>query len=300
MGWKQGDGTGVRWAAVLAVLGLGLVSGCGGDDTSLDGTSAEAEAEVETETEVEAEPTEDTASTAESTPTTAGAATTVESAPSTTEPAGEAPEGAVPLASVLTSGSGEPQTIEAGRYSDGALTGPGVLAVDEPVDAVWYEEGAILILRDPSWAEDFRGALFLSAPLGVIPPEEAGTHQPHEPAVPDVAVALPDDLGAYLGSIEQVEIVTSGSIEAAGSTATWYDVTVADGSETFDCNRPEQCVGLLAQPNGVSVFQIGATYRIYELEALPGLVAWAGLPGDVDASDMAVFDDLLADLATAG
>ena len=242
---------------------------------------------------------DDSSATTQTSPSTTTTSTTT-APPSTTSTTIE-PEGGEPteLAAVLDDLT-DPIELAPGRYTDQALTSIGQLDLAEPALALWYED-SVFIMRDAAWGEGREaGNLTFMAPLGVMPPEQAGIHQPHEPAVPDTAVPVPADLGAWLESIEQVEIRESGSFTTAAGNATWYDFIVPDDAQTFDCGFHPSCIGLIAGPGGVWVYRTGVDYRLYQFDGLPGLVAIAQAPPEQSETVVAGADEILAGLGTRG
>lgn len=230
------------------------------------------------------------------TPTTESSTTTAPpSTVSTTEaPAQEPTE----LATVLDVGGGA-RELAADLYVDQALTSIGQLDLVESIDVLFYED-SILITRDASLDDEVLGEVIFMAPFGVMPPEQAGIHQPHEPPVPDTAVPVPDDLGAWLESIEQVEITSTGSVDVAAGSATWYDFIVSDGAQTFDCGFHPTCIGLVAMPGGVWVYLTGEQYRLYQVDTLPGLLVVARTTPEDSATVFARSDEVVAGLGTRG
>lgn len=278
--------------AYLAVLALTcvLLAGCGSTGDG-DEQAEPAASNQSTSSPTSSQPVDTAAPTTE--PSTAEPSTTAppSSIASTTT---EAPEPEpTDLAAVLDDGDDPPELLP-GRYVDAALTAAGQLDVVEPID-VMHHDDRVVVLRHPAWDED-AGVISLLAPVGVMPPDQAGIHQPHEPAVPDAAVEVPADLSAWLESIEQVEITATGMLEIAAGNASWSDFVIRDDAATFDCGFHPTCVGLVASPGGVWAFRSGVDYRLYEVDSLPGLLVIAQAPPAASPTVFADADGVLVGL----
>ena len=296
---------GSRRTWILAAVIALFVAACGGGEAAQDDDGASVDADTgdaeTTEEDAAAAPVTDDGEATQEAP---AVTTTETSVPEEDEPETTAMgdgEAAVPLelSDVIEAELPERQPLGPGRYRDDVLTSRAVLEVDDALDVAYYDSG-LLVLRQPAWGEGDRRGVLVTAAVGVMPPEQAGIHQPHEPAIPETVVAVPDDLGSWLTSIEQIELLDSTPIELAGGPATVHEFSVREDSQTFDCNRPNPCVGLISSTNGVHVFQVGLTFRLYEFDDLPGLVAWGVAQGEIDDATATEFDDIVGNLRPAG
>lgn len=234
------------WAA-LCVIGL-LAVGCGG--------------------EVSQEP----AGTQATTNTTVTESTTTSQAPTTTtdsstETTADQPISAEPLEGVIGgTASGAGWAVEPGTYSatfDGRSV---ILDIDE---AITYLEGQGRLdftelgpvrTGAPEW-------VMLGTFVGVVPPEEAGRHAPHDPVVPAYTAALPDDLGGFLGTIAQLRVQDAGQLEGDGFTARAWDIVVDPSlGTTFQCFLGDCVSVLVSEYGGVYVFGDDASARVWQFE----------------------------------
>ena len=147
-------------------------------------------------------------------------------------------------------------------------------SVSGEVHRQWHGN-EILVLARPTWDQEDISVVVFAEVVGVIPPAEAGVHHPHEPAVPAATELVPDNLGVWLESIDQVTVLDEGVTEVLGQRATWtrFEVDSANG-DTFECPFGPECVGLVVNTEGVFAFVTGEQYRFYQFDALPRIIAW--------------------------
>jgi hypothetical protein len=273
------------WTA-LGLVSL-LVVGCGDEATD----QGPAETQTTTSTTL-------TESTTTSQPTTTTSqVTTTTAAPETETTAGQAIS-AEPLEDVIggtVSGAG--WAVEPGTYSaafDGQIV---ILGIEEPVTYLEGDGRLDFTPFDPvrSGAPEW---VMLGTFVGVIPPEEAGRHADHEPIVPEYTAEIPDDLGAYLRMIPQLEVEEAGQIEGDGFSARAWDIAVdpSQGS-TFQCFLGDCVSVLVSEYGGVYVFGDAASARVWEFEG-DGDGVYAYMQSDPDKFEGTValaemlFDDM--------
>lgn len=238
-----------RTFAVGAVMALLAVS-CGGT----------------TQPEEEAEPTTTVAAptTTSSSPPTTLAPTTTTLPPTTTTTVT-----AQPLEDVVggTASDGG-WRVEPGVYVASLADMTVILNISEPVTylestgRVDFGPETIVSSGVPNW-------ISLNAFVGVIPPDQAGVHAPHEPLVPDYTAALPDDLGAYLDTIPHMVVDEAEPVEGNGFRARAWNITVdPTQGNTFSCFLGDCVSVLVSESGGVFVFGSDAAARVWEFEGV--------------------------------
>lgn len=238
-----------RTIAAVGALAL-VVASCGG------ATEAEEDS-VETTVAVSTNPSITT--------TTTGPTTTTEPPPpstaTTTVPA-------QPLEDVVgaTAANAGGWRVEPGTY---AATFDGWSVTLEVTQPVTYLEGEGRLDFGPEQMAESGVPewLRLGTFVGVIPPEQAGVHAPHDPVVPDYTAGLPDDLGSYLATVPQLLTEEADQVEGDGFTARAWNVSVdpAQG-DTFSCFLGS-CVSILVSDfGGVYVFGSEAAARVWQFD----------------------------------
>ncbi len=150
-------------------------------------------------------------------------------------------------------------------------------------------EGRLDFAVEPKSESDLPEWLRLGTFVGVIPPEMAEVHAPHEPAVPSYTADLPNDLGTYLETVPQLVVEEAGQIEGQDFIARAWDVSVdpAQG-DTFPCFLGSCVSVLVSEFGGVYVFGSSAKARVWQLDG-----AGEGVYGYLQSAPEA-FDDTVA------
>ena len=124
--------------------------------------------------------------------------------------------------------------------------------------------------------------------VGVIPADQIGIHQPHDPIVPDAAQPIPQDLSTWLGSINQMTVEAAGTTEGDSFIAhSWNVIVDPESGPTFPCDYG-QCLGVLAQEDsGVWVMGDEFGFRLWQFDgAGDGLLGFGQAPLEhLDAAD---------------
>jgi len=216
-----------------------------------------------------AEPVEESASTTSPPSTVASPTTTVPPTTTTPPPSSTTTTmmAAQPLEDVLgVTASGSGWHVEPGTYS-GAI-GDVTVTIDISQPVTYFESSGrldfgpetIVDSTVPDWVS-------LNQFVGVIPPEKAGEHAPHEVVVPDYTVDLPDDLGPYLESIPHLVVEEAESIQGIGFTAKSWNVTVDPSQgDTFSCFLGSCVSVLVSESGGVFVFGSDASARVWQFD----------------------------------
>lgn len=236
-----------RTFAVVAVMVL-LAASCGGT----------------AQPEQEAEPTTTVAAPTTTSPPTTLALTTTTLPPTTTTTVA-----AQPLESVVggTASDGG-WRVEPGIYVASLADMTVILNISEPITYLEstgrldFGPETIVSSGVPNW-------ISLNTFVGVIPPDQAGVHAPHEPLVPDYTAALPDDVGAYLDTIPHLVVEKADPVEGSGFTAQAWDITVdPTQGNTFSCFLGDCVSVLVSESGGVFVFGSEAAARVWEFEGV--------------------------------
>ena len=227
-----------------------------------------------------------TSSTVAPTTTTSTTSTTAAPSTTTTAPVAEARslsevEGGTP--------SGVGWLAEPGLYE--ATVGQYTIRIDMP-EAFTYipTPGRALVLApagipDNGWQVNL---IALTPFVGVIPADQIGIHQPHDPIVPEIAEPIPQDLSTWLESIAQMTVEAAGATDGDGFTASSWNIIVdPESGPTFPCDYG-QCLGVLAQEDsGVWVMGDEFGFRLWQFDGVgAGLIGFGQAPlEDLDGAD---------------
>lgn len=229
--------------------------------------------------------TSTTSSTVDATTTTSTATTAVPSTTTMPEP----PADARPLGEVEGgTASGVGWLAEPGLYE--AIVGQYTIRIDMPEAFTYIPTQHHSLVLAPADIPDngWQVNLIAFAPfVGVIPADQIGIHQPHDPIVPEVAEPIPQDLSSWLETIEQMTVEAAGTIEGDSFTAPSWNVTVdPDSQPSFACDYG-QCLGVLAQEDsGVWVMGDEFGFRLWQFSgAGAGLIGFGQAP--LEQLDMA-------------
>ncbi len=160
--------------------------------------------------------------------------------------------------------------LMAGLYSSQYLEGVALTVPDGTRLRVFKDESFIF------FADEFTGndAVWATRITGVVPPEQVGTHPPHG-EMDAFLTDVPEDLGAWLDAIPQLEVMDRG--EVAGSHRWWDIRVVPELGDTFsDCGRPH-CIATFGEPEGQTTFIQSAEWvtRLAQPIDAPTVVLWS-------------------------
>lgn len=259
-----------------------LVAACGsttGDDVAAESTSTTAPAVA-------------TTTTAAPETTTTAAPTTTTSTSTTTVPPCEASE----LASALGEQNAAGRQLPPGCYFTEVFSARISFTTTMPMDVIAFPHS---LAFGPQGVEIEQLDVVLFAEfLGALPPDEIGTHPPHDPPVPPDLPPMPDDLGEWFENAAQIVILDAGTEEVSGGLASWWDVTVDPSlGDTFSCPYGN-CIAAPFTPGGNFVIGDGETnFRIYQLEgAGDGLYLWVQWTDEAESSVFHILDALIASM----
>lgn len=187
--------------------------------------------------------------------------------------------------------------VPAGAYALNVLGEDWRLQIDQPI----LLDGSDTVTFGFT-TEALRGTrhiLGIFATVGIVPPSEVGIHQEHDPIVPDVTIAIPEDLDTWLEAVPQLTVVDRGTSTVAGAPATWYRLAVDPAAgQTFHCPFGDNCAGFVVHPRfGVTVLAPEIDVTVWQLDAVPGVMPWVQVedPANVESAQQAMAN-LLAGL----
>lgn len=131
-----------------------------------------------------------------------------------------------------------------------ALLGPGLHTTDVlgiettlALDDWWRldgeDPGSFFLTRPDTPIDHLLPLVILTRPLGLVDPGRV--HD--ENLLPGGGMVPPDDLGAWLDDVDQIEVLRTGPASAGDRTGTWFDVDVdVDAGPTIADCVPGRCV----------------------------------------------------------